>query len=90
MAFVEDLAPFLADFGTTATLAGGSTVTGIFDASAIDVLGAAGIGPMFTAKTSQVGALAYGDTLTLSGTGYAVRQNDPDGTGMTRLILERT
>lgn len=88
MDFTEDLGAILGDFGTTATLASGAAVVGVFDAASVDVLTAASIGPTLLAKTSEVGALAYGAALTISGTAYLVRQNEPDGTGMTRLILE--
>lgn len=90
MAFAETLAPFLLDFGVVATLASGASVTGIFDAAGVDILTAASVGPQFMAKTSDIGSLAYGATLTISSVSYTVRQNDPDGTGMSRLILERT
>ena len=90
MPFTEDFDPFLTDFGVTATLADGSTITGIFDAASVDVLTAASVGPQLIIKTASVGTLAYGSTLTISGVTYAVRQLDPDGTGMTTLILERT
>ncbi len=90
MAFTEDLDPYMHDFGVTATLASGATVAGIFDAASVDIFNAASVGPVFMAATSGVSSLAYGSSITISGTAYVVRQNDPDGTGMTRLTLERT
>ncbi len=90
MALTDTLSGFFGDFGTTATLASGATVTGIFDAASVDVFNAASVGPVFMATTSQVSSLAYGATLTIASVSYTVRQNDPDGTGMTRLTLERT
>jgi hypothetical protein len=86
----EDLTIYFADFGTTATLSSGASVTGIFDAAAMDVLTAASIGPSFTAATANLSGLAYGATLTIASVGYTVRQNDPDGTGVSTLTLERT
>lgn len=89
MRFVENFDPFLGDFGTDAVLASGATVRGIFDAESIDVLDASGSGPKFLGKTADIGQLTYGSSLLLGAVLYTVRKNEPDGTGMTRLILER-
>lgn len=90
MAFTEDFDPFFQDLGTTATLASGATVTGMFDAASVEILNAHSVGPVFMTPTAGVSGLAYGAALTIGGVGYAVRQNEPDGTGMTQLILERS
>lgn len=87
--FAEDFDLFLTDFGTQATLAGGANVTGIFDASSIDILTAASVGPVFLTPSSGISALVYGSPITINSLAYVVRQIEPDGTGMTRLVLER-
>jgi hypothetical protein len=64
-------------------------VRGIFDNGYSEVLGVAGSEPSFTAKTSDVSVLAYGSVITIGGTTHTVRVAEPDGTGLTRLVLER-
>ena len=47
--------------------------------------------PLFTCRAAALPAGAGdGDTLTLGGTAWTVRGIQPDGTGLARLILERT
>lgn len=92
MAFTEDLSLFLSgsDFAVSATV-GAATVLGVFDKPHLSALGGA-VGttdPSFTLKSSDVSAnsIARGTTLTISGTAYSVREIEPDGTGMTTLLL---
>lgn len=101
MPFVEDLTPFLqeAEFSTTALIvATGVDVQVIFD-DGFD----AGLGGAFeTSQPTALGAtqdlqgLGHGSVLMLpSAVGsptlveFSVANVQPDGTGMTRLILER-
>lgn len=91
-----------ADFGSTGTYAGGSppatvALAGIFaNAHAVaaplgDWQGVSTSAPLFTCRASVLPAGARdGDTLTLGGTVWTVRDVQPDGTGLARLILERT
>jgi hypothetical protein len=88
MPLTEDFAPFFTDFGVTATLASGGTVRGIFDNGFVDVFGVSETEKAFTAATADVSALAYGNTVTISGTAYTVAELQPDGTGMTRVRLK--
>lgn len=90
----DDRAIFLAvdDFGVAATI-GGSTVNGIFDNEYIEVETGAGVGvslqqPRFTCRSADVLAVVEGTSATISGVSYTVRIVQPDGTGMTELILE--
>ena len=88
--FVEDLSIFLADFGVPATLAG-TAVQGVFDNGY--ALGNVGIGmastqPMFTLPTASISGEAVGQTLVVNATNYVVSAHEPDGTGMSRLLLE--
>ena len=88
--FTEDLAPFFSvdDFSVTATLAG-VTVTGIFDATYYEPLGEVqGRQPMFMLPTASAPTAAHGQTLVIGATTYKVRGVQPDGTGVTTLILE--
>jgi len=85
------------DFGVAAiyTPAGGSasTVNGVFDNDfvEIDTGGAVSFAQQqatFMCRTADVSSAAEGDAITISGENYIVRIVQPDGTGMTNLILE--
>lgn len=88
MSLVEDYAPFFADVGVVATLASGATVRGIFDNGFIDTFGVAESEKAFTAASTEVATLAYGDTVSIAGTVYTVAELQPDGTGITRVRLK--
>lgn len=91
MAFVEDLAPYFADFGEVGTLAGES-VSVIFDAPPDQVLGGVGMAapqPQVQIATASVPADVEGDTLVITAGTYTVREHIPDGTGMSLLMLTR-
>ena len=85
--FAEDLAPFFADFGEDASLAGVS-VRVIFDAPGGSSLGVGIEQPQVQIRTADVPA-AYKDAeivLPARGT-FRVREHTPDGTGMSLLTL---
>lgn len=86
--FVENLAPFFSDFAVTATLDGAS-VRGIFDNQYVDVLGVASRQPIFTLPTADAAAATQASVLVVEGVTYRVRTIEPDGTGVTVLMLER-
>lgn len=74
----------------TATL-NGVEVAGIFDNvyHAGDIgIGIASTQPAFTTLTANVVGEAVGQLLTIHGTGYYVAAHEPDGTGMSLLLLE--
>jgi hypothetical protein len=89
-------------FGEAASYTGGSppatvAITGIFtNAHAVaaplgDWPGVSTLAPLFTCRAAaQPAGAGEGDTLTLGGTAWTVRGIQPDGTGLARLILERT
>ena len=76
MALTEDLNQFLNDFGLSCT-AGAVTALGILDMPG-RVLGADGMvlstDYVLTAKASDFGSLLYGDSITVGGTLYTVRE----------------
>lgn len=80
------------EHGVTATW-GAASVPGIFDNefTAIDGLGLPvavdSAMPRFTCRTADVDGITGGDPVTINGTGYTVRSVQPDGTGMTVLVL---
>lgn len=100
----EDFAIFFdpAAFGFVATYAGGAPVVtrdlgGIFHnphATAGESDGWPGVSTVTPSYTCRASALPpgarVGDRLTLQGVTYTVRDIQPDGTGLARLILERT
>lgn len=91
MAFTEDFAVFFADFGVTATLAGGD-VTVIFDQAYIASMGGQidSTEPTCLLLSSDVTThnITHGTPITINGVAYAVRGLQPDGTGLTALLLE--
>lgn len=93
MPFAEDLSPFFAtaDFATQAVL-GGQAVQGVFDNGyALSDGGFSGMAssrPTFTLPTQLVPSPAVGAVLVVGGEEYAVAEHQPDGTGVSLLILE--
>ena len=74
----------------TATL-NGVEVAGIFDNAyhAGDIgIGMASTQPAFTTLTAHVTGEAVGQLLVIHGTSYYVAAHEPDGTGMSLLLLE--
>jgi len=99
MAFDEDLTAFFStdDFAVTATWTPdgdtSSTITGIFDNEYIEGIGGGEVDfeasqPMFLVKTADVPNVAQGDQLYFNNTYYRIVNVQPDGTGLTVLILE--
>lgn len=85
-----DTAAFLADFGVPATI-GAVTVQVIFDngyqtglAGTIETTGPTAVG-----ATADLAASVEGTSLVINSVTYKVADNQPDGTGMTTLVLER-
>lgn len=90
MPFVEDLAPFFADFGEAVTV-GGAAARGIFDAATELQLGDALVSAPSLVLPATVPA-ADGAAVVVRGATYTVRQvidQPPDGSLRT-LILART
>ena len=86
--FTENLDLFFTDFGVAATL-DGAAVRGVFDrdyAQAFD--GISTSAPQFVCKTTSAAAATQASLLVLDGTTYRVRSVQPNGTGITRLLLE--
>ena len=97
----DDLTIFFSidDFGLAGsyTLNGGatSTINGIYDNEFLEVDPQSGVGivsaePRFMCRSSDVPATAApGDALVVNSINYTVRVIQPDGTGVTTLVLER-
>ena len=86
-----DRSALLNDYGTTVTKADTSTFTAIFDndflAVDLDESEVESTEPTLLARTADVSGLAHGDSLTISAVSYTVRGIQPDGTGMTQIML---
>lgn len=91
MAFVEDTSAFVADFGVLVTL-GSDTVTAIFDnghaRADVGYAGMAGTQPMLTLPTASVPSGVVGLGAVVGSTSYTVAAHEPDGTGISVLMLE--
>lgn len=89
--FAEDLSPFFnsAELATAATM-DGAAVTGIFDNAYTEVFGMASRDPMFTLPSASAASATQSSVLVLGGVSYRVTSVQPDGTGVTTLLLERS
>jgi hypothetical protein len=89
--FAEDLSPFFntAELATQAAL-DGVPVTGIFDNAYTEAFGMASRAPMFTLPTASAASATQTSVLVVDGTTYRVTSVQPDGTGVTTLMLERS
>lgn len=89
MAFTEDLDVFLDEDGfAVSAVLGAATVSVIFDRAWVDNQGISSTQPVCQGKTSDLGAATQGTVITIGGTAYSVIDNQPDGTGMTTLVLQ--
>ncbi len=91
--FAENLSAFFsqAEFASAATL-DGVAVTGIFDQpyalGSVGPFGMASTQPTLTLPTAQVPANPVGLACVVAGVSYQVGAYEPDGTGVSRLMLE--
>lgn len=93
MAFTEDFTAYFntGDFAFSATVAG-VAVKGIFDKAYqlgnVGVTGIATTAPVLTLATAVVPADPVGTAVVVSGSNYTVAAHEPDGTGVSLLLLE--
>lgn len=92
--FTEDLSTFFnatSGFAQTVTVAGQS-VAAIFDNAGtlgdVGMLGMTSTAPMLTLATADVPATPIGATVVVGAISYLVAAHEPDGTGISRLMLE--
>lgn len=91
--FTEALDTFFntAEFGAAATL-GAVAVQGILDKGYalgnVGMVGMAGNQPVFILPTANLSGDPVGTTLTVGADSYVVAAHEPDGTGVSRLLLE--
>lgn len=82
MALTEDLDIFLADFGVSCT-AGATTAKGLLDMPGEVIAGGMVLSTDYslTARFSDFGTLTHGDSITVDGDAYTVRENRRIGDG---------
>ena len=80
----------------TYTVQGGSaaTIKGVFDKDFIEVdaggeVELASTDPRFFCKTSDVSSASNGDTIVIDSVTYKTRVVEPNGTGVTVMVLEK-
>jgi hypothetical protein len=92
--FAENLAPFFAASGMgVAVTVDGQAREAIFDSEfqlgGLTATGIASAQPMLTLRTADVPASPVGKTTVVGSTTYTIVEHQPDGTGVSRLMLER-
>lgn len=70
-------------------LINGSEVDGCFDNQFINVGMVESQAPVFECRESDIGIVTHGMVITSDAVSYKVRGVQPDGTGLTKLILEK-
>lgn len=85
---IETFDAYFNDFAIPATV-GGVSVRAIFDAAYADPLGMAGNSPQLTIATEDLPAVAVGQAVVVNATNYTVTGIEPDGTGISTLLLRR-
>ena len=87
--FVEDHAAYFADFGVPATL-DGQPLRVIFDTPYVEAFGGVATRQtQVTAPSASVDAATNTSVLVVAGNTYRVRSVQPDGTGISTVLLER-
>lgn len=66
-----------------------STISGIFESQFVEFGGVETYAPTFLCRTADLTDVAHDAQLRIESVDYKVKGNQPDGTGMTLLILER-
>lgn len=84
----------LARLSNAVVVLSGNTLDGIFVApyssANVGPYGMASSAPAVTVPSSAITSDPVGSTVTINGTSYKVVAPEPDGSGLTTLILERT
>lgn len=82
----------VAHMANVEAVVGGNALDVIFDngyaLGNVGLLGMATSQPSITLKTTDVPATPVGSAVTVNATAYLVAAHEPDGSGMSRLLLE--
>lgn len=87
----EDIAAYMTMFGQSVVV-NGAEINAIFDdgfREALSEPGAESSMPRLTCRTSDVASAAHGQAVTVGASSFEVVGVEPDGTGVTVLMLER-
>lgn len=76
------------EFAVIATV-DGLPVNGIYDRPYVDTEEVSGYQPSLTCKTIDVSTVAEDDTVIIDGVNFRISSIEPDGTGITKLKLEK-
>ena len=92
MAFAEDLTAFLStnDFAVMATVNGAQVAviyTADYTPASVGSFGMASSSPAIELRTQDVPPSPAGKPVTVNGAAYTIAEHQPDGTGMSVLIL---
>ena len=81
----------LEDFGDSVSVAS-VTMWGIFDNEFLDVLDTQSANPQLLVSTADIPSIAFGDAVIVTAFSFTgtVREWQPDGQGMTLLMLHKT
>lgn len=80
----------LAKLANVTATVGAATVSGIFDAAYVSPFDlAAGSRPVLHCATADVAGYGFGTAVVVNGVNYTVAEAQPDGAGMTLLLLEK-
>ena len=85
----DDRMALLEDFGIIVEIAG-KEITAVMDNGFEDALGTWVTVPVLTVRTSDVTDASRGDSLTIDNIAYTVAEIQPDGQGISNLVLQRT
>lgn len=89
MAFVEDLDCFMLDFAIPATINGIADIDAIYDSAYVLSDFTDTYLPSVLVKSSDIVGVVQGYAVLVADLSFVITSIQPDGTGMTRLILER-
>ena len=88
----DDLAEIFADEVADVATINAVDINGLFKSQYAELLGVSSYVPVFTAATVDVSAasVARGNLASINAVSYTVEEIQPDGTGVTQLILSKT
>ena len=87
--YVEDFALYFASWPAVDATLDGQALRVVFDRDYVQAFeGIGSTGPMATAPSASVAAATTSSILVVAGNSYRVRSIQPDGTGISRLLLE--
>jgi hypothetical protein len=85
---MQNLTPFFntQEFATLAMI-GGLAVSGVFDRLYVEYADITGNHPTFLCPSEQISHIELGDEITINQKSYTIAAIQPDGTGLTLLVL---